>query len=104
MSVQQWDVEGGGAGHPDVFDLDETSTRHLRHRVRELLGNREDGYVDDAVLVADELATNAFQHGGAPRTCRLRLVEGGGACGSRSTTRGRASPRSASPTAPAGAA
>jgi two-component sensor histidine kinase len=32
---------------------------------------------DDAILVADELVSNALQHGQAPRACRLILVGNG---------------------------
>lgn len=33
--------------------------------------------VDDAVLVADELISNAHRHGRAPRRCRLALIDQG---------------------------
>jgi len=58
-------------------DLDQTSTSGLRQHLRDLLSERDDLMVDDAILVADELATNAIRHGQAPRQCRLMLTEQG---------------------------
>ncbi|AXB41618.1 ATP-binding protein [Amycolatopsis albispora] len=55
-------------------DLDEVPLRHVRGLVREVLAGRDGLEVDDAVLVADELVSNAHQHGKAPRACRLVLT------------------------------
>lgn len=49
----------------------------LRQRVRDMLSGRDDLVVDDAILVADELVTNALRHGQAPCRCRLTLTEQG---------------------------
>lgn len=51
-------------------------TRGLRQRLRDLLSKRDDLVIDDAILVADELATHAIRHGQAPR-CRFTLTEQG---------------------------
>ncbi|WP_133849221.1 ATP-binding protein [Labedaea rhizosphaerae] len=57
-------------------DLDTTEFRELRQLVRALLsGHQHDIVVDDAVLVADELVSNAHKHGRAPRACRLTMVD-----------------------------
>lgn len=56
-------------------DLDSTSTNTLRQLVRRLLAGRTGVAVDDAVLVTDELATNAVRHGAAPRRCRVWLFD-----------------------------
>ncbi|WP_125683038.1 ATP-binding protein [Amycolatopsis sp. WAC 04182] len=60
-----------------AYDLDTTSTRAVRHGVRQALGGYRGLAVDDAVLVADELVSNAHQHGDAPRACRLELTHRG---------------------------
>lgn len=39
-----------------------------------MLGDRQDTVVEDAILVADELVTNALQHAAAPRRCRISLT------------------------------
>lgn len=44
-----------------------------------MLADRDGIVVDDAVLVTDELVSNAHQHAQGPRTCRLALV-GHGRC------------------------
>lgn len=49
-------------------------TTSVRHLVREVLADCSGVMVDDAVLVADELVTNALRHGQAPRICRLTLL------------------------------
>jgi anti-sigma regulatory factor (Ser/Thr protein kinase) len=58
-------------------DLDRTPNSHVRDLVRELLAGRSGVMVEDAVLVADELVSNAHQHAVAPRQCRLTLLDGG---------------------------
>ncbi|WP_410655759.1 ATP-binding protein [Amycolatopsis sp. lyj-112] len=58
-------------------DLDATSTRDVRQAVRQVLAAYRGLTVDDAVLVADELISNAHRHGDAPRACRLRLIHEG---------------------------
>lgn len=63
---------------PDIdCDLDQTSTGTLRQLVRRLLNGRTDVRADDALLVADELASNAIRHGETPRHCRLWLLDHG---------------------------
>ncbi|MFJ8915345.1 ATP-binding protein [Amycolatopsis sp. NPDC102389] len=64
---------------PDTvtYDLDTTTTRDVRHGVRQALSHYRGLAVDDAVLVADELVSNAHQHGEAPRACRLGLTHRG---------------------------
>jgi hypothetical protein len=42
-----------------------------------MLNGRAGIMVDDAVLVADELVSNAHQHGRAPRHCRFALIDQG---------------------------
>lgn len=58
-------------------ELDDTPTSALRRQVREVLAGHSGLLVDDAVLVVDELASNAQRHGLAPRVCRLTLLNGG---------------------------
>jgi two-component sensor histidine kinase len=58
-------------------DLDATPTREVRQLLRELLTGRDGIMVDDTVLVADELISNAHQHGRGPRSCRLALIDQG---------------------------
>ncbi|MEV6913173.1 ATP-binding protein [Amycolatopsis sp. NPDC051071] len=60
-----------------TYDLDATATRELRQAVRRALAGYRGFTVDDAVLVADELISNAHRHGDAPRTCRLDLTRQG---------------------------
>jgi anti-sigma regulatory factor (Ser/Thr protein kinase) len=55
--------------------LDRVPTRVVRRLVRDMLAGHSGITVDDAVLVADELVTNALRHGRAIRTCRLALVD-----------------------------
>ncbi|MFL6124999.1 ATP-binding protein [Actinophytocola sp.] len=57
--------------------LDKTPNSHVRDLVRDLLAGRSGVMVEDAVLVADELVSNAHQHGDAPRHCRLVLLDNG---------------------------
>lgn len=45
--------------------------------MRDVLGGRDDNIAAGAVLVADELVSNAHRHGTAPRSCRLVLLDGG---------------------------
>jgi hypothetical protein len=56
-------------------DLDATPTREVRRQIRELMAGRDGILVDDAVLVADELISNAHRHGRGPRSCRLVLID-----------------------------
>jgi anti-sigma regulatory factor (Ser/Thr protein kinase) len=58
-------------------DVDAIPTSEVRRLVRAALRGREDGVVEDAVLVADELATNALRHGRGPRRCRVGVTGGG---------------------------
>jgi hypothetical protein len=59
-------------------DLDKTPNSNVRDLVRGLLTGRTGLMIEDAVLVADELVTNAHRHGDAPRHCRLALLERAG--------------------------
>ncbi|MEU3625818.1 hypothetical protein BS329_19195 [Amycolatopsis coloradensis] len=60
-----------------TYDLGTIATRDVRHGVREVLRRYRGLIVDDAVLVTDELVSNAHRHGAAPRACRLSLAEQG---------------------------
>jgi anti-sigma regulatory factor (Ser/Thr protein kinase) len=72
MSAQSGNSEHDESGPSDATcDLDTTATREVRRRVRDLLAAYRGIPVDDAVLVVDELVSNAHQHGQAPRACRL---------------------------------
>ncbi|WP_052120862.1 ATP-binding protein [Amycolatopsis sp. MJM2582] len=78
MSTQPGTTERNEPYPGDVtFDLDTTPTRDVRHGVRQLLCHYRGLAVDDAVLVADELISNAHRHGDAPRVCRLGLTHQG---------------------------
>jgi len=57
--------------------LDDVPTKNVRQLVRDLLTGHAGITVDDAVLVTDELVTNARRHGEAPRICRLSLIDHG---------------------------
>lgn len=78
MSKQAWDLTRNqpnlSGGH---CDLDATPVREVRRLVRDMLNGRAGIMVDDAVLVADELISNAHQHGRAPRQCRFDLIDHG---------------------------
>jgi anti-sigma regulatory factor (Ser/Thr protein kinase) len=58
-------------------DLDRIPAKTLRQLVRQLLQGSMDGPAEDAILVTDELASNAVRHGEAPRHCRLWLFNRG---------------------------
>lgn len=58
-------------------DLDITPDKDIRRRVRDLLAGYSGITVDDAVLVVDELISNAHRHGQSPRACRLVLINQG---------------------------
>jgi two-component sensor histidine kinase len=78
MSIQPRDVPDGDPHHSVLTcDLDITSIRRVRELVRGLLDERLGVLRDDAVLVADELVSNAIQHGRGPRSCRLTLIGDG---------------------------
>ncbi|GAB1513083.1 ATP-binding protein [Actinophytocola sp. KF-1] len=57
--------------------LDGAATSEVRRLLRDLLSGHGGVIADDAVLVADELVSNALQHGGAPRSCRMFLTGDG---------------------------
>ncbi|WP_326950133.1 ATP-binding protein [Amycolatopsis sp. NBC_01307] len=72
MSAQPGESEHSTSSTSDAtYDLDTTATREIRRHVRDLLASYRGIPVDDAVLVIDELVSNAHQHGQSPRTCRL---------------------------------
>ncbi|WP_280373328.1 ATP-binding protein [Nocardia wallacei] len=62
-----------GEAHGADIDVDAVMPRQIREAVRVMLTPRTGVVVDDAVLVADELITNALEHGQPPRRVRLRL-------------------------------
>ncbi len=70
----------GGESDPGavVCDLESVPTRSVRQLVRGLLADHTGVTVEDAVLVVDELVSNACRHGRAPRLCRLLLIDHGG--------------------------
>lgn len=57
--------------------LDGTPTKTIRDRIRAAFPGRYGVIVDDAILVADELVTNALRHGQAPRSFRLAVLHHG---------------------------
>ncbi len=71
-------VLGQPSSGPDLTEvgceLDSTPTSSVRDLVREVLLGRFGVVVEDAVLVVDELVTNALRHGEAPRRCRLVVL------------------------------
>lgn len=78
VNVSTQPKDAGGDGETvAVCALDDASSRTFRDMVRQLLGGRSGVAVDDAMLVADELASNAYQHGGAPRIGRLKWFDHG---------------------------
>jgi anti-sigma regulatory factor (Ser/Thr protein kinase) len=74
-------VLGQPSSEPDRTEtgcvLDGTPTGSVRGLVREVLAGRSGVVVEDAVLVVDELVTNALRHGEAPRRCRLVVLRRG---------------------------
>lgn len=58
-------------------DLDVTPLAAVRRVAHDLLAGYSGVAVEDAVLVVDELASNASRHGQPPRLCRLALVDRG---------------------------
>ncbi|WP_133849366.1 ATP-binding protein [Labedaea rhizosphaerae] len=78
MATQAEDAADGEPAPADVScDLDATPTREVRSLMRGLLAGRDGVMVDDALLVADELISNAHQHASGPRVCRLALLDQG---------------------------
>jgi anti-sigma regulatory factor (Ser/Thr protein kinase) len=79
MSVEQGEAEHSGLSRTRVeaCDLDVVHVGGLRRLVRRLLGGHADVMTEDAVLVADELASNALRHGTSDRSCRLALFDRG---------------------------
>ncbi|SMD25950.1 hypothetical protein SAMN05661093_09528 [Kibdelosporangium aridum] len=78
MSTQPWSAARGDPTQTDVrCDLDAVTSRDVRRRVRDLLTGHAGVVVDDAVLVVDELVSNALCHAVAPRVCRLSLADQG---------------------------
>jgi hypothetical protein len=102
-SIQPRDTGGGDVGGRDSLsadvacDLNGTSTWTLRRLVRRLLVGHGSATVEDAVLVADELASNAIRHGEAPRRCRLRLLNQGRVLRIEVDDSGKGHPRVATP-------
>ncbi|MCO1574563.1 ATP-binding protein [Crossiella sp. SN42] len=78
MSSQSWSPAPTGPNPSGAtHDLEAVPNRDIRRLVRGLLAGHNGLIVDDAVLVADELVSNAHRHGDAPRTCRIALVNQG---------------------------
>ncbi|MGC7102855.1 ATP-binding protein [Amycolatopsis lurida] len=61
----------------NVCDLDVTANWEVRQQVRELLSHTAGLLEEDAVLVTEELISNAHCHGTAPRRCRIGLLDDG---------------------------
>jgi anti-sigma regulatory factor (Ser/Thr protein kinase) len=87
MSVRPASLPEGGDGglnaedrNPTTVacDLDKTPNSTVRDVVRTLLTGRSGLMVEDAVLVTDELVSNAHRHGGSPGHCRFALLDNGG--------------------------
>ncbi|MFC4852622.1 ATP-binding protein [Actinophytocola glycyrrhizae] len=78
-------------------DLETTPIRHVRRLVRDLLGDHPGVLLDDAVLVTDELVSNAIQHGRGPRSCRLTLIRDGRGLRAEVTDSGPGEPRPRTP-------
>jgi anti-sigma regulatory factor (Ser/Thr protein kinase) len=57
--------------------VDKAPNRTIRDLVRGLLTGQTGVTVEDAVLVTEELVSNARVHGDGPRTCRLALHDQG---------------------------
>lgn len=77
-------ADGRGTAHPEPnppsdmkCDLDATPFHEVRRLTRGLLAGLRGIRVEDAVLVVDELISNAHRHGSAPRACRLTLTNHG---------------------------
>lgn len=62
---------------PITRDLDTNPSADIRALIRALLGDRPGVLMHDAMMLADELVTNAQRHGDSPRICRLALVHDG---------------------------
>jgi anti-sigma regulatory factor (Ser/Thr protein kinase) len=78
MSAQLGNTEHSASSPSDAtYDLDTTAAREVRRHVRDLLAGYRGIPVDDAVLVVDELVSNAYQHGQSPRACRLAFSSEG---------------------------
>lgn len=76
MSAEWW---RGVEGEPEVpagLDLDSVSLSDAREWVRTGLAGHEGVTTEDAVLVADELVSNAQQHGLPPRKISLGFTGG----------------------------
>lgn len=58
--------------------LDRATTGDIRRLLRGLLTGHAGLGADDAILVADELVSNALRHGETPRVCRLIVTGNGG--------------------------
>lgn len=98
MSIQPQDVADGDPHHAELTcDLENTSVRRVRQLVRELFGRQVGVLLDDAVLVADELVSNAIQHGQGPRSCRLTLIGEGRGLRAEVTDAGPGEPRFRTP-------
>jgi anti-sigma regulatory factor (Ser/Thr protein kinase) len=83
-------------------DLDEVGPGEVRELVRSLLASPRGDLVDDAVLLTDELVTNAIRHGNAPRTCQLLVTDSGTRLRVEVTDHATAAPRFRRPDATGG--
>lgn len=77
MPKQAWNPASSAPNQLVSCDLDANPCRRVRGLIRELLSGRDGIMVDDAVLVADELVSNAHRHGRASRTARFSLIDEG---------------------------
>lgn len=60
-----------------ICDVDRATFAEVRQLLRDLVRGRDDMAVQDALLVTDELVSNARRHGLSPRQCRLGLIDNG---------------------------
>ncbi|MGB3440508.1 MAG: ATP-binding protein [Actinophytocola sp.] len=98
MSIQPQDVADGESSMAGVTcDLATTPVSRVRRLVRSLLGGHRGVLLDDAVLVADELVSNAIQHGEGPRSCRFTLIDDGWGLRTEVTDTGRGEPHLRTP-------
>lgn len=76
MSAEWWRGVEVEPETPVWLDLDSVNLAQAREWVRAGLAGHEGVAAEDAVLVADELASNAHQHGLPPRKIHLSFTSG----------------------------
>lgn len=81
--MQPWNSADGEVDRGDLdartvaCDLDVVSNRDVRDLLRGVLAGWTGVILEDAVLVTDELVSNAHLHGESPRVGRLAVVDQG---------------------------